>query len=250
MTRSSARFSYAVCHGSRSGSGLLCETLWWTNIAGRPDLYFDAEPQRRYCREWGTQTFAEYLERVLDHATTPNGVCGLRLSELTPAQLTSDLGGAGRITDAKDIYSGLDHIQAVLSDMKYIWLARRDKVRQGVSLWRMRNTGIVRWRRGDPRPQHDLEFDFEEIREAVAEASKFDAFWQTYFTSRNITPLNIVYEDDLIHGAEAITRVVLTYVGVETPNDLVVGTPRRRLSDARTESFVDQYHAALANLSI
>ena len=194
------------------------------------------------------QTFTEYFGRVLDHATTPNGVCGLRCSELTPAQLTSDLRAAGRITGAMDIYSGLDYIQAILPGVKYIWLRRRDKVRQGISLWRMHETGIVRWRRDNPRPDHDLEFDFEGIREAIVQVGKHDGFWQTFFASRGITPFEITYEDDLIHGAETVTRDVLTYIGVEMPNDLVIGTPRRRLSDARTESFVDQYRVALADI--
>jgi hypothetical protein len=71
--------SYFVCGTPRSGSWLLCGLLVSTGVAGRPHEWFWCETEVVNRRAWGVSRFADYLARVRDAGTTPNGVFGSKL---------------------------------------------------------------------------------------------------------------------------------------------------------------------------
>src|SRR2546423_4369603 len=121
--------SYLICATPRSGSTLLCEALTNTGIAGRPEEFFQARKETGVIRRpleyfEGTDTteiaailgesvgsedllmsptseenFADYLARVMQQRTTPNGVFGAKVMWGYFAGLLSNL---ARIPTYKD----------------------------------------------------------------------------------------------------------------------------------------------------
>ena len=73
------RLGYIILGSARTGSGVLSDTLWRTQLAGQPDQYFFDGNIGRFSRSWGTSTFPQYLDALLERTTASNGVFGLRL---------------------------------------------------------------------------------------------------------------------------------------------------------------------------
>jgi hypothetical protein len=71
--------SYFVCGTPRSGSWFLCGLLASTGVAGRPHEWFWRDTEEANRGAWDVSSFPEYLARVRDAATTPNGVFGSKL---------------------------------------------------------------------------------------------------------------------------------------------------------------------------
>src|SRR5207245_1162163 len=101
--------SYLICATPRSGSTLLCEALTNTGLAGRPEEFFQAcketglprrpleyfegidttevatilgegaGPDEHLMQPVSGESFADYLARVIEQGTTPNGVFGAKV---------------------------------------------------------------------------------------------------------------------------------------------------------------------------
>src|ERR1700676_5360074 len=71
--------SYLVCGTPRSGSSLLCEALINTEIAGKPEEYFQPRNEIVWSERWSTPNYAEYLASTFKECTTANGVFGAKM---------------------------------------------------------------------------------------------------------------------------------------------------------------------------
>jgi LPS sulfotransferase NodH len=212
---------------------LLCEALWSTALAGKPDEYFHSGTAEEYSNEWKTTDFSEYLAKVLEFGTTPNKVFGCKIMW----------------TDFQDHYlsntSSLD--ASVLKDLapefRYIWIRRLDRLRQAISIWKRKQTGIISWYSSEP-PKYKTtpEFDFEALNRLVQLVGIWDRNWATYFESNGISPLVITYEDDL-QDYGTVVKKILQYLQIPVPQDLHVEAKRKKLSDEMSEYFVRLYQS-------
>ncbi len=156
--------SYMVCATQRSGSNLLCEALADTGVAGQPTEYFLPDGQNALSKCWGVSTDAEFVDKVVDNGSTPNGVFGVKviMGGGYFSHLTTTLNRA-RQHEGQD-FSGPALINSSFPNPHYIWVTRRDKVRQAVSWWKATQTGV--WGEGHgelPVAAGKLEFNFEAI---------------------------------------------------------------------------------------
>lgn len=227
--------SLIICTTPRSGSGLLCELLWKSEYAGQPNEWFSRGVVARDSKLWGTKTDRAYVERVLNEGTTPNGVFGLKLHWShweRLRQMVSDF--------PRPIRGGrLDYLGGVFPDIRYVWLTRRDKVRQAVSRFRQRQTGITKW--GDKRKRSGvLDFDFEAIDGGVRELTAMDRGWASYFEHFG-RPFVVVYEDDLEYGHGDTLHRLSSELGWSIPPADENRVQRRKLSDDLSESWVQLY---------
>jgi len=122
------RKTYFICTAPRSGSFLLADGLTATGIAGRPQEYFDKSFEGYWRERLRIRSNDEYLPKLLDDATTGNGVCGAKvlwyqLQNLVALLGSTDLSIAGMQATVAEAFPNL----------QYIWLVRRDKVAQAVS---------------------------------------------------------------------------------------------------------------------
>jgi LPS sulfotransferase NodH len=204
------RLSYLICTTPRTGSNFLCEVLQRTGVAGRPDEYFWHPPI--WQENWSTPTFSAYLERVRRQGTSPTGVFGVKLmwsylDELLP-RLADSLG----LTTA----DALTILSAAFPNPQFIWLSRRDKVRQAISHFRALHTNA--WRSTDTpnHPTSEIAFDFEAIDWLVRQSIADDQAWQAYFQQHRIEPLSVTYEELADDPAKTAQRI-LDHLGLPAP---------------------------------
>ena len=128
--------SYFISTTPRTGSFLLAHALDSTGIAGRPQEYFDPNFEELWLERLGISSDAEFFEKILPEGTTPNGVFAAKVHwhqfEYLARKLRAVHGG-GPI---------LDLLRDTFPDLRYVFLTRRDKVRQAVSYYRAIETNI------------------------------------------------------------------------------------------------------------
>ena len=263
------RRSYLVCATQRSGSTLLCELLKDTGVAGSPHEFFEAmrdtgvpphprdflhgleRPEARGIREdprppvapaysslEGLTNYREHLGRTFALGATPNGVFGAKLMF---NQLDELHALAGRLPE----FSGLE-IDVLLDQLfgapRYIWISRRDVVRQSVSMWKALQTR--RWRAGDGDDSGSIvaQYQFDAIDHLVRRFEAEERGWQSFFSRHGIEPLVIVYEDQLVADPDGTIHRTLEWLGVSSPPGWRAGQVTRRQSDTDSDDWVATYH--------
>jgi LPS sulfotransferase NodH len=268
--------SYLVCATPRSGSTLLCEVLQNTGIAGYPEEYFQAlektglprDPEAYFegldtvdraeiapylapfpqanqepAQSTSGEAYRDYLATVLQRGSTPNGVFGAKIMW----GYFDDL-----IRKLRDIpgYNEMpvpDLLATVFPHLHYIWITRRDKVRQAVSLWKALQTWTWRQEEASPPPNaaaasRKLIFHFKAIDHLVQQIVAHEAAWQQYFRSYGIQPFTVVYEE-LTVAYEEIGLNILRSLNIPITQELALVEPRmKRQADTLSEEWVQRYH--------
>lgn len=231
--------SYMVCSTPRSGSSLLCELLQNTELAGCPEEYFLPSNEALWQRAWQTDTYQDYLAAVSERGTTVNGVFGTKMMwrDLYPFLAKA------RKAFVHETKTDVDLLNTVFPNLRYIWIQRRDKVRQAVSHAKARQTNV--WAvRGDlsPQPAAKAIFSYEQIDFMVHEIEAQDVAWQRFFTQQHIKPLVITYEDFAGRSQEAVLEV-LTYLGVAIPSRVAIAPAHlKKQADEESEQWIQRYY--------
>ena len=116
---------------------MLAEALESTGIAGRPREYFDPVFQKKWCESLAIASDAEYFEKALAAGTTPNGVFGAKVLWHQFEHLLVKL----RRIQGNGL-SDLELLDRTFPDLRYIFLTRRDKIRQAISYDRAIRSGV------------------------------------------------------------------------------------------------------------
>jgi LPS sulfotransferase NodH len=269
------RIAYVVCATQRSGSTLLCKTLGSTGIAGRPEEFFEARHHSRLPRApreyfetapdvaergglaagysgeaardlqpWSdlrrVSDYRAHLAAALSHGTTPNGVFGTKL-------MWSHLDDVRAFAEELAEYRGLevaDLLRAWLGDVRWIWVRRRDTVRQAVSLWRAVQSRA--WR-DDPerRGSGEARYDFAALDHLVRLLREHDESWRRWFAANDIEPLIVLYREIAADAARTASRRVLGHLGLPEPGDLAPVRMERQ-SDELSEAWIVRYNEEAA----
>ncbi len=263
--------SYLVCATQRSGSTFLCEALSRTGVAGRPDEYFEGLTETQLPKPplqwfegmpnratitglsdaWGpphteamvalsaSRSYSEYLEWVFEQGTTPNGVFGAKM-------MWSYLPDFAEQVRTIPEYRGLGVgalLESVFPSLRFVWVTRREKVKQAVSMWRAVQTDS--WRAGergdsDRATSGEPVFDFDAIDHLKRRMADDDAAWCAFFYRSGIRPLTIVYEDFEADYDGALRRI-LGHLGVPFDASTLPEPPTRKQADARSEDWIAEY---------
>ena len=233
--------SYLICATPRCGGYLLFEALENTGLAGIPGEYFWDD--KEWAKKWGATDYPDFLNKVKEKSTTPNGVFGTKLMW---GYFENFIGKVRQTSQFKDRdLSPYAVLSELFPNLNYIWIMRRDKVRQAVSLWKGLQ-GLAWWKRiGDPTSElkKELEYNFAAIDYLVQEIILHEAAWQEYFTRYNITPFTVIYEDFVPYYEETALRI-LDWLKISYPENLVFGERRLlKQADSVSENWVQQYRA-------
>jgi LPS sulfotransferase NodH len=225
-----------VCAPPRSGSSFLCEVLSSTGVAGRPDDFFWNPPF--WFADWGVADFDSFAQRLFHEGTSTNGVFGSKLMWDQLDYVAKQFATLLALGEA-----ALPHVLGTaFPNLHYIWLSRRDKIRQGISYYRALETKI--WRSTDVSNGAQVEpsFNFEAIRSLVQLCTSEDQAWNGYFRVNGIEPCTVVYED-LLESPADVARQVLSYLAVPPPASLFSQRAwrHRRQSDATSEEWRERY---------
>jgi LPS sulfotransferase NodH/glycosyltransferase involved in cell wall biosynthesis len=220
--------TYLICTTRRSGGTLLCEALASTGVAGFPDESFVAAFDRSL-EEDDHDEFCRRLLRRVEARTTPNGVFGAKIFVEDLERLIARLGSpaAGK--------APFELLTSRLPRLRLIYLSRRDRLRQAISLVRAEQSG--RWSHND-RPVARVRLDRARIRRALGSIAADTAKWDAFFAAWPAAPIRVHYED-LAARYEATALAVVRQLGIETVAPIVFA-PRRlvRQADALTERWV------------
>jgi trehalose 2-sulfotransferase len=250
--------AYVVCSTQRSGSTYLCSLLAGTGVAGNPQEFFEAmaetgvPPQPRFFLaglpragvevrddrratdgpEYSDLTvvdgWRQHLERTYRLGTTDNGVFSTKLMWNQLPEMQWHASALPQLAGLE----GLALLEALFGRPSYVWVRRRDTVRQAISLWRALQSGA--WRR--ERPSDDtgttqLRYSFDAIEHLRRRMDTDDRSWGRFFAASGIDPLELNYEDDVSPDPGRAVRRVLSHVGVELPAQWQPSTSLLRQSD-------------------
>lgn len=238
--------TYLILATPRSGSTLLGQGLQATGLAGDPKEFF-GHKMAFWMERWQTPTLPAYAERLTQSRATPNGVFGAKL-------LYGQLQHLENMSQSVPAFSDLslpEVLDCLFPNLHYLWATRDDKLRQAISWFKARQTGVWgqaegsddvklgrAWRLGDePLQPGELAFDYDGISELLAQAEQEDAAIASFFATAGITPYRVVYEEFSPNFGEK-TRDILHWLGIESPPDLALAKPRTvRLADDRTDEW-------------
>jgi LPS sulfotransferase NodH len=258
--------SYLVCSTQRSGSTLLCELLRATDVAGAPDEYFERlretglpRQPRQYFEDPLVQDIAKRLpptvagppERpgefehwfryVLQRGTTLNGVFGAKMMWNYLDDFKVRMAELPGLTDL----SFNERLDAVFPGLKIIFMRRRDKVAQAVSLWKAIQT--QQWRTESESGSEPVEadeapggeYDYRAIEYLLNELHRWDAHWEDWFHATGREPIRVFYDEFTGARAATIGRV-LDALGIDppAPEDK---RPMRRQADQRSRDWVARF---------
>lgn len=242
--------TYLILATPRSGSTLLGQGLQATGLAGDPREFF-GHKMAFWMERWQTPTLSTYVPRLIQARATPNGVFG---AKLLYAQL-QHLHDIAR-DDPALAGAGLPELlNCLFPNLHYLWATRDDKLRQAISWYKARQTGVWgqsdgkddvklgrAWRLGnEPLQPGELAFDYDGIAELLAQAEQEDAAIASFFASAGITPYRVIYEEFSPNFGEK-TLDILHWMGIESSPDLELAKPRTvRLADERTDEWVARF---------
>ncbi len=225
----------------------VCDILQQTNVAGFPIEFFTPfKPGDNKRHEYlGAKKEADFVNKVIQSSTTPNGVFGTKLHGHQIPVLLQKIKVEGLI-DPNTIPTIKEVLEARFPNLHYIWVLRKNKIRQAISLYKAFDTGVW-FNFSQETPMYlqstalspNLEYNFEKIRECLVLVQKDDAIWEHFFAYNKIEPLVVYYEDfvaDYVKG----TRKILAYLGL--PTDIPIPEPRtRKQSDKTSEEWEKRF---------
>jgi LPS sulfotransferase NodH len=221
--------SYLVCATQRSGSTLLCELLKGTEVAGVPEESFEVlrstglpRQPREYFQDPALADIAERLalmnpgepERsgqfegwfkyAIQRGTSRNGVFATKMMW----NYFDDFRERVRELPGLQDVTFNDALEVLFPQLRIVFVRRRDKLAQAVSLWKALQT--QQWRNEADPFESDLrvEYDYVALKHLVNELHRWDARWEDWFHATGREPIRVIYEEFVTSRAATIGRVL------------------------------------------
>ena len=246
--------SYIVCATPRSGSSFLCEALTRSKIAGRPDEYFlhwyraDYKPQELdvYGKAACALPLADYVAKLIAERTQ-NGVFGVKIMqeyfEFVVTKLRSLTGSKSQSTH--------EVLESFFPNLHYIYVERRDKLLQAVSLakaiqsneWESYwHTPFIRFYKTFTGSGPRLSYDFPLISSCYDMVCSHSRLWEDYFRQSGIEPFRIDYES-LVDSYDETLRQIMDQLKIPCARNWVFDKPsikkqRNTLNDEWAARFL------------
>lgn len=235
------QISYVICAVQRSGSFLLCEALKNTGLAGFPEEYFlngEGWEESEWAHQHGVTSRSDYLNLVFEKGTSPNGVFGTKVMWNYFHTMLKSL---RELPDYKGL-SAPELMASIFPNVHYIWIVRKDKVRQAVSWARAGQTDIYAWHHGEtPMPKREPVFDFGFIDNLYNLILEGEAGWQGFFEACGVQPFKVEYEE-LVGAYESTALRILEHLKIPYPANLVFGERRlQKQADALNEEWAEKF---------
>ena len=212
---------YMLASVPRSGSNLLCGFLRRTGCAGAPEEYLSPNWVLRTREQWGDLTFADYLRKIIEVRTSPNGVFGVKAHFDQLKHMTS------QGLDAEDMFPGLT----------YIRVRRGDMIRQAISLTRADQT--EQWMTPIQARTQPM-YSAGAIYHAWQRIVKWEREWDTYFAERGLEPLTINYEE-LDGNLEGAVQRILAHLEIDEPDIQIPLPATGKQRDDLTEEWYRRF---------
>lgn len=230
--------NYIICAAPRTGSWMLCSILSQTGIAGNPKECFaqtTVEELRVNSHVMPVDDVRDFMTRITETGTTPNGVFGLKLMATQTRMLLR------RASEHKGV--AFDSCRAAIEseypNARFIHMTRENRVAQAVSFYRacLDQVWVVREPTG---PLHaPVPYNHFGIQRCYQELILYEAYWDGYFKAHAIEPLRVVYED-LVRDYVGETKRVLEYLGLPSDGP-IAPTKTRKQADADSIAWEQEF---------
>ncbi len=228
---------------------MLSDGLRATGKAGKPKQYFCEKLEARYGAQYQLDPaadYADYVRRVVLAAATPNHVFGCKLMgwDLQPflARLRRTL--AFGPPNAPDLLL----LRAALPGLKFIYIRRRDRLRQAISKARALQSDIWRFDQSK-QPLSPAEFDPKLISHCIEDVTREEEILSEFFEQSRIKPFFFEYED-FCHDYQGCLEAALKFLGLRVPRGITLRGPLTiRQADATSEEWETRYRA-LASVAL
>ena len=220
------RKAYLIASSYRSGSTYLCWELWKTGVLGAPCEYLNPAQQLRVLmKRFNVFSPADYIASLLVRRTSRNGIFGMK----------------EHFHHFEAFMKGYPALLEVLSPVTYIYINRRDRVAQAVSMAKALQTNAwsSRSQEGSPRL---LQYDRQLIANCLEEVQVQDAAWLQWFEAQRVTPYPLTYED-LTADAPSVVQSVLKLLGVENDErEQVRVPPAEKQGDETNQEWIERFN--------
>lgn len=216
--------SYIIASTPRCGSTLLGHLLWKSGVAGAPHEYFHPSHANDYYSRWNYRSHKEYVDLLQRWRTSSNGFFGVKLHYYQINEF------------------GLDilNIKQLLGDPKYIFLRRKTKIRQAISLVKAVQTNQYSLQPGEVLA--DAKYNFDSIREQLIRLINEENNWEDYFSKNSISPLVVWYEE-LANDHAGVLLKIYEHLGVNKSEANIPEPSLRKMSDTLTEEWVERFNS-------
>jgi LPS sulfotransferase NodH len=183
-------------------------------------------------RAASTETTEDWWARILAEGSTSNGVWGGKImwghteDFLARARELPGMSGADLDTALRDL----------LDDPALVFVTRRDKVAQAVSLWRAVQTRS--WRSAEPPSGDSVIYDFTAIDHLVSQLESDERSWIQWFARTGRRPLEVTY-DRLDSAPSDAVELVLRALGLPGGGVTVPRLTRQR--DDLSTAWIERY---------
>jgi trehalose 2-sulfotransferase len=225
------RKSYIVASSYRCGSTFLCTALWKSGLLGAPTEYVNIDPGNaaipsatepgRLMVRFGATSPEQYFSKLLQHRTGRNGIFGMK----------------AHAHHFEAALAWCPSMLRLLAPTTFIYINRRDKVAQAISMAKAMQTNA--WISFDPVTRKDTRYDPDFIEQCMNEIEQQRLGWWRWFEASGITPFVVTYEDALA-DKDAVVRSIVELLDVQ--NDV---PEKINLPDVKKQS--DQTNAEWAS---
>jgi len=243
--------SLVIIATRRSGSNLLCQTIERLGRLGRPREHFLGLCEEFFAVQHPERTLSnactpsEYLATVHASGTTPNGISSAKIMGVYLDAVLGKLREILQMPGAPD----RQVLSAVFPNARYIYLVRRDKAAQAVSLAKALMSGS--WRSDmEQRDVSEEEYDFKFIRDLYSQFLAAEIRAEELFRELGVPPLRLYYEDMAAQLDQIVTRICSS-MGVRRPSGLRLGVPwLNRQADVVNEGWTRRFEADLSAMNV
>jgi LPS sulfotransferase NodH len=161
---------------------------------------------------WRVLSPADYIARVLEVGTSCDGIFGARIMW---SYFDDFICSLRHLAGCRQL-AVPDLLPSVFPNLHYIWVTRRNKVQQAVSLWKAFQRRARKQDEPSP-PKRERALHFEVIDRLAQQIVADEADWWRYFDACGIQPFTVVYEDMV--GVTGLTaHDVLHYLHIPIPD--------------------------------
>src|SRR5262249_52136688 len=148
-----------ICSNPRSGSTLLGEAIYAAGDLGCPLEYLHCGFRPEFARRWQAHDLDTYVRAMHRLRTDSTGVLSIKLFWRDIEEVVQETAGQDApilrrdvMPDAEQFRAIFDRLRPILPNPTFVYLTRRDRVRQAVSAFVAIQTGVFRlFPSGDPR---------------------------------------------------------------------------------------------------
>jgi trehalose 2-sulfotransferase len=217
--------SYIVASSPRSGSTYFCRLLGQSGLLGTPsEVLNPGFDLKGFKNRFKASSPADYIAELIARRTAKSGVFGLK----------------AHFENFEGFLKEYPALLDVLSPVTYIYINRRDRVAQAVSMARALQTN--QWSsQGQEGKKPELRYNRELIANAMKEVELQDAGWLNWFKAKNITPFRLTYEA-LLDDPTGTVQKVVEHLGVQNAErDEVKVPPVEKQGDDTNQEWIERF---------